>query len=75
VGGTSTWNGLKQGLAVGIGTAVVLFGIRLAGPTPPTMEAIVLSWCGPMLLGILGGGFGCQMLPPLATGKRRFVQP
>jgi hypothetical protein len=69
--GASTRNGFKQGLAVGVATAVVLLGIRLASPTPPPLYLLGLSAVGPLILGFGGGGFGSQLLPPLAARPRR----
>jgi hypothetical protein len=68
--GASTRNGLKQGLAVGIGSGAILFGVRLAsGQAAPSIVAltVVSAFC----LSLAGGWFGSQMLPPLAVLRRR----
>jgi hypothetical protein len=68
--GAGTRNGFKQGLCVGIGTAVILLIVRLASTAfaPHQMLIIVLSALG---LGMAGGWFGGQLLPPLYGPPRR----
>jgi hypothetical protein len=68
--GATTANGCKQGLAVGMVTAAVLVGIRLAGPAPAP-ESLLLELAGPILLGIGGGGFGGQLFQPLMAPRRK----
>lgn len=67
--GATTANGFKQGLAVGVATAVVLFGIRLGGSSAP-LEGLLLGTASPIILGIGGGGFGGQLFPPLTSSVR-----
>lgn len=69
--GASTRNGFKQGLAVGVATAVVLLGIRLGSSTPAPLYVLGLSAVAPIVLGFGGGGFGSQLLPPLTPARRR----
>ena len=69
--GATTRNGFKQGLAVGLSTAAVLCGIRLASPVPIQFYLLALSSVGPVILGFGGGGFGSQLLPPLIDMPRR----
>ena len=67
--GATTANGFKQGLAVGVATAVVLFGIRLGISSSP-LAVLLLSTASPVILGIGGGGFGGQLFPPLTSSFR-----
>jgi hypothetical protein len=69
--GATTRNGFKQGLAVGLATAVVLLGIRLASTSPAPLPVLVMATVGPVILGIGGGGFGGQLLPPVLHAPRR----
>lgn len=71
VAGATTRNGLKQGLVVGIATAAVLIGIRLASPYAPSFELLVATMFAPVILGILGGGFGSKLLPPIVSNRMR----
>jgi hypothetical protein len=72
--GATTRNGFKQGLAVGVATAVMLLGIRLANATPTPPHVFGLSVIIPLVLGFGGGGFGSQLLPPLAPRPRRKLE-
>src|SRR5262249_45949469 len=69
--GATTRNGFKQGLVVGLTTAGILCGIRLASPSPAPIHILILSSLGPVTLGSSGGGFGGQLLPPLLEMPRR----
>lgn len=69
--GATTRNGFKQGLVVGLTTAGILCGIRLASPFPAPIHILILSSLGPVILGFSGGGFGGQLLPPLLEMPRR----
>jgi hypothetical protein len=69
--GATTLNGLKQGLVVGGLTSVILVGIRLASPNPPSFFILAGSMFGPVTLAMMGGGFGSQLLPPLAATSRK----
>jgi len=54
-----------------LATAVVLLGIRLGSSTPAPLYVLGLSAIAPIVLGFCGGGFGSQLLPPLAPARRR----
>jgi hypothetical protein len=69
--GASTKNGFKQGLAVGIASAVLLCGIRLGGTTVVRFHVLLLSAFVPLILGVAGGAFGGQLLPPLLPRRRK----
>jgi hypothetical protein len=68
--GATTRNGSKQGLFVGIGTATVLSGIRLASITH-TPQLLVLTLISALALGFVGGWFGSNLLPPIYQSARR----
>jgi hypothetical protein len=68
--GANTHNGLKQGLCVGIGTGIVLLGIRLAGNTFAPLP-MLLNLVSMLALGMAGGWFGSQLLPPVHRVSRR----
>lgn len=62
--GATRRNGLKQGLFVGMGTAIILLGVRLARPhfSP---ELLAVSVVAAVCLSLAGGWFGSQLLPPV----------
>ena len=68
--GATTRNGSKQGVYVGVGTATVLLGIRLASitHTPLLLGLTVIS---AVTLGVVGGWFGSHLLPPIYGRPRR----
>jgi hypothetical protein len=67
--GASTANGMKQGLAAGVGSGSILVGIRLANHfTPQLLGLTVLS---ALALCLVGGWFGGELLPPVLAGPRR----
>ena len=68
--GANTFNGLKQGLCVGVGSSLILVGIHLGNPKF-VLETTVFMIMGIMILTVAGGWFGGQLFPPLQTGKRR----
>jgi len=68
--GATTRNGSKQGLFVGVGTATVLSGIRLASITH-TPELLLLTLISSLTLGFVGGWFGSNLLPPVYSSARR----
>jgi hypothetical protein len=68
--GATTRNGLKQGLAFGIGTGVVLAGIRLAS-MGLSLQLLIFSSASTVCLGLAGGWFGSQLLPPVYAHARR----
>jgi hypothetical protein len=68
--GATTRNGLKQGLAVGVGSATILFGIRLAA-THVAPDILILTVMSAFCLSLAGGWFGSQLLPPVLASRRR----
>jgi hypothetical protein len=69
--GATTLNGLKQGLCVGIGAAVVIVGIQV-GNSKLVLESVVLLLAGVFALSLAGGWFGGQLFPAIiAAGRRR----
>jgi len=70
--GSTTWNGMKQGLCVGIGGAVLYIGFQWANPTA-TLETVVFAIMCMLGLGLIGGWFGSQLFPPIDPLKRRGV--
>ena len=70
--GASTFNGLKQGLVVGILTGLAMLAI----PTQRgTTLIFTLTLTSALLLSIAGGWFGSQLLPPvikISRSGRRF---
>jgi hypothetical protein len=70
VAGTNTFNGLRQGVLVGIGGALVLGMFFLSGSLAQSVPAIypVLST---LFLGPIGGWFGSELLPPVCVAPRR----
>jgi hypothetical protein len=70
--GATTFNGLKQGLFVGIGGCVVLAGIQLGGGKVQT-EAVILTLISTMFLTLAGGWFGSQLFPPIVHRRRRGI--
>jgi len=69
--GATTRNGAKQGLATGMAISVILLGIRLSEPDPPSFFVLAASMFGPVVLGFMGGAFGSQLLPPVARPRKR----
>ena len=71
--GATTRNGSKQGLCVGMGTATVLLGIRLATSTQ-TPQMLVVMVFSAVALSFVGGWFGGNLLPPVyRTAHRKRV--
>jgi hypothetical protein len=70
VAGTNTFNGLRQGVLVGIGGALVLGMLFLSGSLAQSVPAVypVLST---LFLGPIGGWFGSELLPPVYVAPRR----
>jgi hypothetical protein len=71
VAGANTQNGLKQGLFVGIVTALILAGVqpRIA---ERWLEVTVLLFISSLCFCLVGGWFGGQLFPPLAPYRRRY---
>lgn len=72
--GSTTRNGMKQGLVVGLGTAIVLLGVRLASGTATPQIAMVIG-ISALGLGLSGGWFGSQLLPPIDRSLQRKRRP
>jgi len=68
--GATTANGSKQGLFVGMGTATMLVGLRMARVTH-SPELLVLTVLSAVSLGFVGGWFGGNLLPPVYGPARR----
>ena len=65
--GAGTFNGLKQGLWVGIFVSIVL------GTMPANHETMLVLWLtliSSLFLSIAGGWFGCQLLPPVVKASQ-----
>jgi hypothetical protein len=67
--GANTANGLKQGLAVGILTSLVLAGLETRVPDRWAEVAASLA-VSSLCLGLVGGWFGSQLFPPVLPYKR-----
>jgi hypothetical protein len=67
--GATRRNGIKQGLAVGLATSIILVGAMMARYNHWPMLAVwtVLS---ALPLGLAGGYFGCQLFPPIVKLQR-----
>ncbi len=70
VAGTNTFNGLRQGVHVGVGAAAILGMLFLSGFLQQSVPAVypVLST---LFLGPIGGWFGSELLPPVYSAPRR----
>jgi hypothetical protein len=68
--GATTFNGLKQGLCVGIVSSMVFVGLQLGYPTANFDHAVLLvvSMLG---FGVVGGWFGRQLFPPILQRPKR----
>jgi len=68
--GATTKNGMKQGLAAGIGTGAILGGMRLAS-SHLSLQLVFLTLLSALALCLVGGWFGSQLLPPIFPRSRR----
>jgi hypothetical protein len=68
--GATTRNGLKQGLCVGLGAAVVIIGVHV-GNGKLLLESLIASLTSVFGLSLAGGWFGGQLFPPLVARRRR----
>ncbi len=68
--GATTTNGLKQGLCVGLGTAVLLAGFQLA-KADSDLERTGMTVVSALFLSIAGGWFGGQLFPKVYHRPRR----
>jgi hypothetical protein len=67
--GATTFNGLKQGLCVGLGAALLLVGVHLADAAA-TLQMTVYTVASILCLTLAGGWFGCQLFPPIMPRTR-----
>lgn len=67
--GATTLNGLKQGLCVGIGAAMIFLGMDLAH-MKGGLESVLITLVSTLTMTIAGGWFGAHLLPPLAAPRR-----
>ncbi len=67
--GAGRRNGIKQGLAVGIGTTVILVGANMARVDRWPMLAM-WTLLSAVPLSLAGGFFGCQLFPPIVKMPR-----
>lgn len=74
VAGSGRFNGLKQGLCVGVALSllvVVYLGVKAAHA-----ELVILTAVGCLVLSLAGGFFGSQLFPPVsAHGRTRGMGP
>ncbi len=68
--GSSTFNGLKQGLCVGVGSSLILAGVQLGNPKV-MLETTLFMIIGVLTMTATGGWFGSQLFPPITNAKRR----
>lgn len=66
--GACTYNGLKQGLCVGIGAGMVYAGLQVGNPAA-NLEKAVFMMIGIFTLSVAGGWFGGQLLPPVIARR------
>jgi hypothetical protein len=69
VAGATTSNGLKQGLAVGLGASAILIGLQFRVTDRP-LEMAAFTGLSSLSLALLGGWFGGQLFPPLIKSRR-----
>jgi len=67
--GATTFNGLKQGLCVGIGTSALLIGFQLGGSNVALAE-LLFTTASTVCLSLAGGWFGSQLLPPVLSRRQ-----
>jgi hypothetical protein len=87
--GATTFNGLKQGLCVGVLASLVLIGILLGNPKGPKHDLLftavekstlilvhemIFATAATCVLALVGGWFGSQLFPPVfKLGRRKDV--
>jgi hypothetical protein len=69
--GTSAVSGLKQGLCVAILSNLFFLAIRLGTGQVPSLERMVFTLLGVLLLSAVGGWFGGQLFPPVVAQARK----
>jgi hypothetical protein len=67
--GFSMPNGFKQGLFVGLATAVILIGIEM-NYLERWVQVAALTVVSSFCLSVVGGWFGSQLFPPLIKSRR-----
>lgn len=73
IAGATTFNGLKQGLCVGIASSLIFIGVQLGNPKA-NFDAVLLMLISMVGFGLVGGWFGGQLFPPIVrTVKRRSI--
>jgi hypothetical protein len=70
--GATTRNGLKQGLCVGLGAAIMLIGIQLGDPKV-NLDHLIGTIASTLVLCLAGGWFGCQLFPPVSSQPRHRI--
>jgi hypothetical protein len=73
VAGSNNFNGLKQGLCVGIAAAILLAGLE-PHVRDQWFEMVGLLFFGSLCLTLTGGWFGSQLFPPVVSGKRHTLE-
>jgi hypothetical protein len=68
--GATTRNGLKQGLCVGVGVAVVLVGTHF-GSRSAVLDQTILLVFSVLCLTVVGGWFGGQLFPPIPAPRAK----
>lgn len=68
--GATTYNGFKQGLCVGLGACAIVLGLQFNDPKI-TLELVLITSLGTVVLSVVGGWFGSQLFPPLNPNRRR----
>jgi hypothetical protein len=70
VAGATQRNGFKQGIVVGLGSAVLLIGVQSARYTI-WWQAAPFILISALTLPVVGGWFGSQLLPPVVPTPRK----
>jgi hypothetical protein len=68
--GATTANGLKQGLCVGLGSAILLIGIEI-NYVEHWVQVGALTTVSAFCLGSVGGWFGSQLFPPVIKFRKQ----
>jgi hypothetical protein len=67
--GSTTRNGFKQGLFVGLATTVILIGIEM-NYVERWLQVAALTAASAFCLSVVGGWFGSQLFPPIVKSRR-----
>ncbi len=68
--GSTTTNGLKQGLVVGFATSIILIGVQ-APMTDAWLQVTFFILVSTFSLAMVGGWFGGQLFPPILKPRSR----